>query len=261
MNDNTDWRTWSISAKNLSLFLRTALLQGVPNGSARTLQQALKRDSQYPARDIAGLCEPIPPDIFVTYHSAQSFADIEYLIWNTCRFASSLTSTEGSDLHRKQVMEHGIRFWIDFLFIDQNSRDITRELDVLPSLLETSDVHIVLGDRPMTRAWCCYEIALFNRHCAGASSERGEMRSFIAPTDKPYVGWEYVAATDDRDKAAIGERIAQDYPGGETGFRRVMDQASGSAVVSKAFGTATYPPAALERMRTAADRWFAREID
>src|SRR5262245_23675234 len=48
------------------------------------------------------------------------------------------------------LIADGISLWVDFIFIDQCARDIRRELDALPFLLENSKAHFVLGDRPIT---------------------------------------------------------------------------------------------------------------
>lgn len=258
--DLSDCRTWSVSARNLSRFVRYALEAGVPNGASRLLHQELMRSEVYPAMHLEGLCRPIPPDVFVTYHSALPFAELEDLVWKTCHFAAKQVSGLYDDLHVKEVMEHGIRFWIDFLFIDQNSRDIVAELDILPALLETADVQVVLENAALTRVWCCHEIALFNRHCAVGSSTSSRVRSFIAPTARPYAGWDQIEATNADDKRAIGEGISNDFPGGMDGFRRVMDEASASAVLSTRGRNASYPPAALDVLKVAAGRWFSRDV-
>lgn len=258
--DPSDRRTWSISARNLSRFVHFVRQAGVPNGASRLLHQELKRSEVYPATNLEGLCKPIPPDVFVTYHSALPFAELEELVWKTCHFAAQQVSGAYDDLHVEEVMEHGIRFWIDFLFIDQNSRDIIAELDILPALLETADVHIVLGSDALTRVWCCHEIALFNRHCATDGSATSRVRSFIAPTTRPYMGWDHIEATNADDKRAIGEQISNDFPSGMDGFRRVMDEASASAVLSHTERNPSYPPAALEAIKGAAERWFLRDV-
>lgn len=38
----------------------------------------------------------------------------------------------------------GIRLCVDFMFMDQNSRDLRKELDALPHILESASVHCVL---------------------------------------------------------------------------------------------------------------------
>jgi len=56
-----------------------------------------------------------------------------------------------------------IRIWIDWIFTDQNHRDIEAELDVLPDIIDSCSAHFVLSSTALTRAWCCWEIGRFNQ--------------------------------------------------------------------------------------------------
>ena len=164
MTENDDRRMWSITARGLSEFVSDLLKRGIRSTSVRALQKIFKDQRIYPARDFAHRCEPAPPDAFFTYHSAANFIDIQEIVWRTFDFAAQQLRARRPDLNEvdlESMIAGGIRFWVDFMFIDQGARDIRRELDVLPLLLKGAQAHFVLGEQPLTRAWCCYEIALF----------------------------------------------------------------------------------------------------
>jgi hypothetical protein len=62
----------------------------------------------------------------------------------------------------------------------------------------------------------------------------------------------------DHDKAFIEERIRETFPDGFEGFHRVMHEANAQAVLSTAEAGASYPPAALESLVKAGERWWSR---
>jgi hypothetical protein len=258
-NAGDDRRLWSTTASGLSAFVGELARRGVMSTSARYLQQILKANAVYPARDFAHLCRPLPPDIFVTYHSSQNFVDVQELVWQTGDFAAKLLRERRPDLRYENLeplIGHGIRYWIDFLFIDQTSRDFRKELEALPVLLDGAKAHIVLGDQPLTRAWCCYEIALFNRRTA--TDENQPMRSFIAPTRTPYTAWDSTRTTDIDDKVFIEDSIRTGFPGGFDAFESILRHASISAVLPLAERRGVYSLAALESLAVAAEGWYER---
>jgi hypothetical protein len=142
------------------------------------------------------------------------------------------------------------------MFIDQNSRDLRKELDALPHILESASVHCVLEGPALTRSWCCYEIALFNRRCA--TGQDTVLRSLIAPSRAIYFGWEYTETSEPEDKAFIAERIASDFPEGFEGFSKVMNQANASAVLQLTEGSVTQMPLVFEGLADAAQQWYSR---
>jgi hypothetical protein len=166
------------------------------------------------------------------------------------------------------MVADGITFWVDFVFIDQSARDIQRELDVLPTLLNGAKAHFVVGQRPLTRSWCCYEIALFNQDCAvvGAAqtpvlnviAPSTKLHSFIAPTTKIYFDWEYTETTEAEDKHFIEEHIKSNFPNGFEGFNHIMQEANLTAVLSATESNPVYPPAGLSSLAKAAENWFER---
>jgi hypothetical protein len=242
-----DRRTWSISPRQLSRLLRDLIDQGLDVRSGRDLQKSLRVNGLYPPRDYEHLCLKRPPEAFFTYHSSQDMIEVQELVWNTVRFSANLLRESRPDFARLNneeivsVIADCMPLWLDFVFIDQDARDIRAELDVLPVLLDSTHCHFVLGPEPLRRAWCCYEIALFNRRFPAEPFEdkrfRGlppqqSLRSFIAPTTTIYFGWDHTETTEPRDKDFIGERIATTYPNEFEGFNGVMNQANATAVLS-----------------------------
>jgi len=261
MEPNEDRRLWSTTPRGLSLVLSELFRLGVPSVSARSLQKILKEQKIYPVRDFEDYFEPILPDAFITYHSAQNYVEVQEIAWQATTFASELLGERRPDIDRialEDLASDGVRLWIDFLFIDQRARDIRQELNVLPKLLQGAQAHFVLGDQPLSRAWCCYEIALFNQQCAEAEMSKLELRSFIAPTRTIYFGWDTTDVTEAQDKEFIAEQIEQWFPHGFDGFNHVMNQVNATAVLSTTETAPHYPPAALSTLTTAAAQWFDR---
>jgi len=261
MNENVDRRMWSITARGLSEFVGDLLHIGINSTSVRALQKTFKDREIYPARDFAHRCESLPPDAFFTYHSTENFVDIQEIVWQAFDFAAQQLRERRPDLDAmdfEPVIADGIRLWVDFMFIDQGARDIRQELDVLPLLLNGARAHFVLGKQPLTRAWCCYEIALFNQRCATATADSPSLQSFIAPTKSIYFGWDDTKTTEVEDKAFIEARIRSSFPNGFEGFDHVMNQANATAVLWLTESTPTFTPAALKSLAKAAEIWFTR---
>jgi hypothetical protein len=183
MNQESDRRMWSTTPRRLIALVEALLNRGMP-------ETMMVREA--------------PPDAFFTYHSAQTVIDIETIVLQACQYAARMLTSRRPELANEDLaplIYDGIRIWVDFLFIDQSARDIREELAVLPRLLEGARAHFVLGTKPLMRAWCCYEIALFNQHLVGADVSRfaglpgAQLRSFIAPTRSFHLGWERTETT------------------------------------------------------------------
>ena len=257
-----------MTPRRLIALVEVLLRRGMPrNTTVRELQLTFREQGIYPAGDDPEYFVPGPPDAFFTYHSAQSVIDIEGIVIQACQYAVRMLTRrrpELADQDMTALIYDGIRIWVDFLFIDQSARDIREELTVLPRLLESARAHFVLGTKPLMRAWCCYEIALFNQHLLRADVSRfpglpgAQLRSFIAPTRSFHLGWERTETTEPDDKSFIGERIETTFPGGFEGFNQIMSQANSVAVLSLAEGGTWSTPAADENLFQAAEAWYAR---
>jgi hypothetical protein len=256
---SSDRRVWSTTARQLSNFVGDLQNAGVYSMSVRSLQHTFKAHGIYPATDFPDRVIAEPPDAFFTYHSASNFIDIQEIVWQTFDFAAGELRRRRPDLANvdlEPMISDGIRLWVDFLFIDQSARDLRDELDALPGLLSGARAHFVLGAVPLTRAWCTYEIALFNRRCA--ADDAPPLTSFIAPSRSLYHGWEHAETSEPEDKEFIAERIAADFPGGFDGFNHIMNQANATAVLSLTEPSVFYTPAALDALGKAAEAWYAR---
>jgi hypothetical protein len=267
MSQSTDRRMWSTTPKRFSAFVES-LIQPFPAGaSARTVQRAFKEHGIYPARDGPEFCVPAAPDVFFSYHSAQNFLEIEEIVLKTIRHASEELVRHRPDLPLEEVLQtfwDGVRLWVDFMFIDQSARDLREELEVLPQLLRNATAHFVLGTEPLMRSWCCYEISLYNQELAktdpqfAAGLEGPRLRSFIAPSQSFYIGWENTETSEVEDKVFIAERISSTFPGAFEGFNYVMAQANSVAVLPLTEGTTWSTPAADDSLIRAAEAWYAR---
>jgi hypothetical protein len=116
----------------------------------------------------------------------------------------------------------------------------------------------VLGEWPLTRSWCCYEIALFNQRCA--TGDETLLRSFIAPSRNIYFGWDQTETSEVEDKLFIADRISNSFPNGFEGFNHVMNQANATAILPVTFGEIYFAPAALDALGEAAEFWYARVL-
>ena len=266
MRTEGDPRMGSITARNLFGLLQELRVRGIRTSTIKELHHALAEAGVYPARDLGHLCDSRPPDGFFTCQSSQELQNVVLNAGRAMRFAAAEVSPrlEGvsvDDLYATFL--DSVRLWFDFVFIDQAARDIRQELEVLPELLEGVGAHFVIGERPLERVWCCYEIALSNRHLARDIRPKpinpsSTLRSFVNPTLVVYHGWDLAEATEPDDKAFIEERIRETFPDGFEGFHRVMHEANAQAVLSTTEASASYPPAALESLVKAGERWWSR---
>ncbi len=268
MSQSTDFRMWSTTPRRLSALVGTLLERGMPSTmTVRELQLVFRDQGIYVPRDDPQYCVPAPPDSFISYHSAQGVVDVQEIAWRVCQYASRQLVNRRPELSYDDVVAmffEGMRIWVDFMFIDQSARDIREELTVLPQLLEGAKAHFVLGTKPLMRAWCCYEIALFNRHLVAADvspfpgARAEQLRSFIAPTRSFHLGWDRTETTEADDKVFIEERISTTFPAGFDGFNHVMAQANSVAVLPLSEGGVWSTPGADEHLIRAAEAWYVR---
>jgi hypothetical protein len=273
MDPQTERRMWSTTPKRLSAFVDALFKMGILSTSVRNLQKVFKERGIYPARDFPQFCTAEAPDAFFSYHSAENFVNVQEIVWQTFDYAARQLQRKRPGLTPEALepmIADGIRLWVDFMFIDQSARDLREELTILPRLLQGVSTHFVLGSQTLMRAWCCYEIALFNQSFAAADTpqlsgpellEGPGIRSFFAPTRAFYLGWEKAETSDPEDKAFIEERISTAFPSGFDGFDRIMAQANTIATLQFAeVGTVRTTPAANENLDKAVENWYKRSF-
>jgi tetratricopeptide (TPR) repeat protein len=275
----TDSRLWCCSARDLLLILADLARDGVPGSDVHTLAERLRGARIYPARDYRHRCQPRLPDVFITYDWRFPFVALQEAIRRTLLMMGRRIHEHRSDLDPRDVHSlvlDQIGLWVDFVFIDQSARDITAEIrEILPKAIAAADVHLVVSDTALSRAWCCYELALFNtRPVPGSAFPGGKrhaipvealdsrlarpLRSVIAQRQTlAYGGFEATATTVATDKAEIERYLRDEFPEGLDGVDRLLLQVGVLSDTSVTPGFALYP-AAEDAILSAADKWLAR---
>ena len=256
-----DRHLWCTTARNLSLIIGELLGRGHRSSDVHTLANGLRESRCYPARDLGKLCLPRRPDLFVSYNWEENFVDLQEAIHSGMRLIAKIIRTSHPDVEYDRLETlclDGIGIWIDFLFIDQNARDVLSEVNTfVPQAIDAADVHFVLSPTALTRAWCCYELALFHRR-AVAEEGNPALRSFIAPIGTgPYRGFSYVKATNPADKPVLEQWLRDHYPGGVDGVDSLLMM---SGLISDPFVVANdaWSKAAEATVIESVDRWLAR---
>ena len=50
--------------------------------------------------------------------------------------------------------------WLDIININQNARNINKELDIIPTVYKNAQKHIMISRSDLTRGWCYFEYAI-----------------------------------------------------------------------------------------------------
>jgi len=221
----------------------------LPRFNTHDLRPILVERGIYPAREFPHLIEKRPPDLFVTYDWREQILAVRANIWRALEYC--LRSEQGRGVDLEDVAENGVSFWLDWIFIDQSSRNVDQELDlILPVLFKESAVHFVASVTALTRAWCCYELAQFNRSAAAGNG--AELTSLIPGDLWSYPLWAGVVSTDPEDKVKVEKRIVEGFPDGLHGLEGLMVQAGLAADLRTDTG------AAADHIANAAARWVRR---
>jgi hypothetical protein len=275
----SDSRLWCCSARDLLLILADLARDGVPGSDVHALAERLRAAGIYPARDYRHRCQPRLPDVFITYDWRIPFVALQETIHRTLLMMGQRIYEHRPDLDPRVVHSlvlDQIGLWVDFVFIDQSARDITAEIrEILPKAIAAADVHLVVSDTALSRAWACYELAVFNnRPVPGSAFPGGKwhgmpvealdsmsarpLRSVIAQRQTlAYRGFDATAATVATDKAEIERYLRDEFPEGLDGMDRLLLQVGLLSDTSVTPGFALYP-AAEDAILSAADKWLAR---
>jgi len=257
MNDIKDSRLWSITVNDFSEFI--GLYKGVENISGtnmHTLAQHFRDINLYPARDFKKYCQQRLPDIFITYDWHMTMLELLEAVLDGISYIAMLVNEDDPYLNTEPFLYNGITFWIDLMFINQNARDLNAELDILPQLLNTADAHLVFSSKALTRAWCCYEIALFNQRI-GQNEDRS-LISFVAPSMLDYKLWSGVESTVPSDKIMLEKKITEDYPGGWISFEYIMLQANLAGEFASMNSNITQVGTTVQHLKRAGKKWAMR---
>lgn len=245
------WRGYNELLGKLDMRALSLSEFSTPAFNTHQLRQVLLERGTYPVRDYPELIAKRLPDVFVTYDWRDNVLAVRATIGLAMQYCLRFQTNRFPNADLDSVLYDGVTFWLDWIFLDQASRDVDHELDeILPALFNDGTVHLVASTTAMSRAWCCYELAQFNRHAA--QTPGASLTSLIPGDLQKYPLWAAVASTDPADKIKVEKRIVELFPGGLHAMEHLMVQA-GLAADMRAIGSA-----ALERISVASDRWIAR---
>ena len=245
------WRSYNQLLQKLEIKALDLREFSLPSFNTHQLRPVLLERGIYPPRDYPELISRRLPDVFVTYDWRENVLAVRATLGLAIQYCLHSQTNRYPNVDLDSVLYAGVTFWLDWIFLDQTSRDVDRELDeILPTLFNDGTVHLVASTTALSRAWCCYELAQFNRHAA--QTPGANLTSLIPGDLQKYPLWAAVASTDPADKLRIEKRIVELFPDGLRSLDHLMVQA-GLAADIRAIGSA-----ALERISVASDRWIAR---
>jgi hypothetical protein len=263
-----DRRLWCCSVRDLLLLVADFERAGVPSSDVHTLARRLREKRIYPARDYSHRCQPRHPDIFITYDWRQNFVGLYDIIEGVLVYMGQAVRQARADLDSGRIRHlvfDEIGLWIDFVFIDQSARDLGLEVrEIIPRVIDSSDLHFVVSDTALLRSWCCYELALFNKRPIAPSSQYDPsglfarpLRSFITQEQAhAFPTFGQTATTVPEDKEVIEKYLKNEFPEGLTGVDLLLVQAG---ILDKRVTPGfAVPRAAEEMMLSAVDKWIAR---
>jgi hypothetical protein len=262
-----DRRLWSLTTRGLSEMIGDFLQMGISNSDVHTLARRFRELDLYPARDLESRCTPRSPDIFVTYDWSYSFFELQEAAYGGLWYIRDELMGRHPSIHQLDVEDllvDEVTFWIDFVFIDQSARDVRAELAVMPALIDSSKLHFSLSHTALTRAWCCYELALYNKRFADPDPEPGPptgplLHSLVAPMPLQYRGWASTETSVAEDKVFLEEQLNELYPGGTLGLEALMMQTSLIYDQTLRMGGATTQTGdAVDEAMTVADGWLRK---
>ena len=247
----------------------------------RTLLRRLK--SKYPllgcakkisSHDLKNLFQGVGDFLGVNDFKGKRLANMpEYCDCFENRFADvAVTYTWTTDLEEQlpsflilvQGGSQGLTFWIDILFNDQNSKDITKELDQAERVYMNAQFHaVILSNGPLRRGYCLLEILLR----AKAVEEKGispslyvALHSSTEPIDhvaKEHNWYKWMTTFSAKDRQCIQERILR-IAGSVQVFNALVKESSKKALKE----AAERPSPGMENMKLVGtvDEMFARYL-
>jgi hypothetical protein len=254
MQDIQDMRMWSTTAAGFSNLIGDFARIGIYSSNVHTLAEKLKNNNLYPVRDFGHHFNNQKPDLFISYDWRTNFIDLQVAIWSGLDYIASFLFNKYPEYDIEHLIANEITIWVDFMFIDQNSRDIKSELAaVLPTVINSSDIHFVLSPTALQRAWCCYELGLFNKRFF---NESPGLYSFLTPAMLNYVGWRDAATTDPTDKMELDKKLADNFPGESFDFMMMQASLQGELYFEK--GNTIQSQLAIQQAVKSAEKWIKR---
>jgi hypothetical protein len=196
--------------------------------------------------------------LFITYDWRENFIDLQEAVWNGLDFLAENIRERHPDIDTEPLIADEVTIWVDFIFINQCARDLRSELSVLPDIIASSDIHFALSRTALTRAWCCYELGLYNKRFI-SSDEMPSLHSFVTPAMLNYRGWSEAEATVPEDKVLLEEQLQVLFPkGGISGLDALLIQASLIGDLFFERGNPVWAELAMDEAMRAADKWLHR---
>ncbi|HET9673464.1 MAG TPA: hypothetical protein VFP31_01550 [Gaiellaceae bacterium] len=259
-----DRRLWSLTMRGLSEMIGDFLQIGISASDVHTLARRFRELDVYPARDFESRCAPRPPDIFITYDWRYNFVDLQVAAYEGLLYIRDELSAHQPSvdaINFEALLFDELTFWIDFVFINQSARDVRAELDVMPDLIDSSKLHFALSHTALTRAWCCYELALFNKRFLEPKPETRPppaplLGSLLAPMPLGYRGWADAESSVAQDKVFLEEQLNDLYPRGTLGVDALMIQASLVGEHIYTYANSVQTGLAVEQALTVGDGWL-----
>ena len=256
-----DRRLWCCTGRDFVRLVGDLAGRHIASSDVHTLGSQLRILQLYPARDFAYRCQPRPPDVFLSYNWSTNFVDLQGAVHRALQYLGGVIGRARPDLTHddieRLVLDH-IGIWVDFVFIDQSARDVVSEVrEVVPAVIDASDVHFVLSPTALTRSWCCYELALFNRRGRTEALGQRTMRSFVEPPATKYTTFASTSTSAAGDKSIIEQYLKDEYPGGPHALDALLIQASMLSYPFVVEGFAQFA-AAEQLVLLALDKWIGR---
>ena len=256
-----DRRFWCTTFRNVSSIFEALIGSGLPFTNAHALAAGLRERSLYPVRDLEQHFSRQRASVFVSHDWSDGLANLQSTLNSAMQLVASIVCRHRPDLGKSEVEElcwDRIGIWVDFLFIDQNARNVLDEVNfVVPAVIDAADLHFMLSPTAISRAWCCYELAMFNRRPTREGGE-GLLRSIIAPAPSTqYPLWRAAKTTVPEDKPVLESWLRRNYPGGLDGMDALLVIAN---MQSDSFvsGPWSLTGGAEELVVAALEKWSAR---
>lgn len=131
---------YSITANNFSRLLS---LLPYHFESIHELREYITREKIHFVRDFPVYFNKTKADVMITYDWRTGPIGLQKAIWSGFDYIGLHISESYPGVDVERIICDEISFWVDFLFIDQNKRNVEAELGELPKIIDSSSIHFV----------------------------------------------------------------------------------------------------------------------